>query len=100
MFFKHILIGFMILGILGYVFGDHLFYYQANLMMRWQYSLPAYEAYERIVRYYPDSRYIKEARSMMAALRERSADLNKLLEKKEQEIKKIQEERQKRQSFH
>ena len=100
MFFKHILIGFMILGVLGYLFGDHVFYYQGNLMMRWQYPMPAYEAYERIVRYYPDSRYAKEARSMMTALRERSSDLNRYLEKKEKEIKKIQDDRQKKQSFH
>ncbi len=100
MFFKQLVIGFMILGILGYVFGDHVFYYQANLMMRWQYSMPAYEAYERIVRYYPDSKYAKEARLMMTALRERSSDLNKYLEKKEKEIKKIQDDRQKKQSFH
>ncbi|MDD2998023.1 MAG: hypothetical protein PHV05_03105, partial [Candidatus Riflebacteria bacterium] len=74
MFFKHILVAFMILGVLGFFFGDHVFYYQANLMMRWQYSLPAYEGYERIVRYYPESKYAKEARAMIAALRERSAD--------------------------
>lgn len=100
MFFKHILVGFMILGVLGFFFGDHLFYYQGNLMMRWQYSMPAYEAYERIIRYYPDSSYTKEARQMMKALRERSGDLNRYLEKKEKEIIKIQEERQKKQSFH
>jgi outer membrane protein assembly factor BamD (BamD/ComL family) len=100
MFFKQILIGFMILGVLGYLFGDHVFYYQGNLMMRWQYPMPAYEAYERIIRYYPDSKYIKEARLMMKSLRERSADLNKYLEMKEKEIKKIQAERQQKQSFH
>lgn len=100
MFFKQILIGFMILGVLGYLFGDHVFYYQGNMMMRWQYSMPAYEAYEKIVRYYPDSKFVKEARMMMAALRERSSDLNKYLEKKEKELKKIQDDRQKQQSFH
>lgn len=100
MFFKQILVGFMILGVLGYLFGDHVFYYQANLMMRWQYSMPAYEAFERIVRYYPDSRYVKESRLMMNALRERSSDLNRFLEQKEKEIKKIQDDRQKKQSFH
>ncbi|GAB4283244.1 MAG: hypothetical protein Kow0029_29260 [Candidatus Rifleibacteriota bacterium] len=100
MFFKQILIGFIILGILGYFFGDHIFYFQGNLMMRWQYPLPAYEAYERIIHYYPDSKYCKEARKLMKALRTRNADLNKYLDKKEQEIKKLQEERQKKQSFH
>ncbi len=69
-------------------------------MMRWQYPMPAYEAYERIVHYYPDSKYIKEARKLMKSLRERSGDLNKYLEQKEKKIKKIQEERQKKQSFH
>ncbi len=100
MFFKQILIGFMILGVLGYMFGDHLFYYQGNMMMRWQYSMPAYEAYERIIRYYPDSKYTKEARQLMKSLRERSRDLNTFLEKKEKELKKIQEDRQKKQSYH
>lgn len=100
MFFKQILIGFIILGIFGYFFGDHIFYFQGNLMMRWQYPMPAYEAYERIVHYYPDSQYAKEARKLMLALRERSGDLNKYLEKKEKSIKKIQEDRQKKQSFH
>lgn len=100
MFFKHIVIGFIILGILGYMFGDHVFYFQGNLMMRWQYPLPAYEAYERIVRYYPNSGYVTEARVMMKALRERSRDLNKYIEQKESELKKLQDERQKKQSFH
>lgn len=100
MFFKHILVGFMLLGILGYMFGDHVFYYQGNLMMQWQYPMPAYEAYERIIRYYPDSKYNKDARAMMKALRERNAELNRFLEKKEKELKKIQEDRQKKQSFH
>lgn len=100
MFFKQILVGFIILGILGYFFGDHVFYFQGNLMMRWQYPLPAYEAYERIIQYYPDSSYAKDARKLMKALRENSRDLNKFLEKKERDIKKIQDERQKKQSFH
>ena len=100
MFFKHIVIGFIILGIFGYLFGDHVFYFQGNLMMRWQYPLPAYEAYERIVRYYPDSKYSAEAKLMMKSLRERSRDLNRYIEHKEKDLKKIQEERQKKQSFH
>ncbi len=100
MFFKQMLIGFMILGVLGFFFGDHLFYYQGNLMMGWQYYMPAYEAYERIVRYYPDSKYAKSARLLMTQLRERSGDLNRYLEKKEKDLKKIQDERQKKQSFH
>ncbi len=90
----------MILGVLGYFFGDHVFFFQGNLMMRWQYPLPAYEAYERIIQYYPDSRYAGDARKLMKALRERSGDLNKILEKKEKEIKKIQDDREKKQSFH
>lgn len=100
MFFKHVMIGFLILGVLGWMFGDHIFYFQGNLMMRWQYSMPAYEAYERIVRHYPNSRYIKEARQLMTVLRERSSALNKTLERKEKELRKIQEDRQKKESFH
>ncbi|MBU1109415.1 MAG: hypothetical protein KKB51_22230 [Candidatus Riflebacteria bacterium] len=100
MFFKHIVIGFIIIGILGYMFGDHLFYFQGNMMMRWQYTLPAYEAYERIIRHYPQSQFVPEAKVMMKALRERSRDLNKFINEKEVELKKIQDERQKKQSFH
>ncbi|PKL42844.1 MAG: hypothetical protein CVV41_12505 [Candidatus Riflebacteria bacterium HGW-Riflebacteria-1] len=100
MFFKHIVIGFMIIGVLGYMFGDHVFYFQANLMVRWQYPLPAYEAYERIIRYYPQSQFTGEAKIMMKALRERSRDLNRYIEQKETELKKIQDDRQKKQSFH
>lgn len=100
MFFKHIVIGFIILGVLGYMFGDHVFYFQGNLMMRWQYPLPAYEAYERIVRYYPESQYVGEAKTLMKALKKRSGDLNRYINKKEDELKKIQGERQKKQSFH
>jgi hypothetical protein len=100
MFFKHLLIIFIVLGILGYFFGDHIFYFQGNLMMRWQYPLPAYEAYERIIHYYPDSKFAKEARTLMDSLRERSGDLEKYLEQKEKKIRKIQEEREKKQSFH
>jgi len=36
----------------------------------------------------------------MKSLRERSRDLNRYIEHKEKDLKKIQEERQKKQSFH
>ncbi len=100
MFFKQVMIGFIILGICGYLFGDHLFWFQGNLMMRWQYPLPAYEAYERIVHYYPDSQFVVPARKLMEQLRKRSGDLDKYLGQKEKEIKKIQAERERKQSFH
>lgn len=100
MFFKQILIGFMILGVLGYLFGDHVFWFQGNLMMGWQYPMPAYEAYERIVHYYPDSQFVKPAKKLMKSLRSRSGDLGKYLDKKEEALKKIQDDRQKKQSFH
>lgn len=100
MFFKHIMVGFFILGVLGWMFGDHIFYFQAGLMIRWQYSIPAYNAYRNIVTYYPNSRYAAEARRMMSSLRARSGDLQKKLEREEEELRQLQEERQKREAFH
>eukprot|EP01156_Anaeramoeba_ignava_P003213 Anaeramoba_ignava/a221283_16.p2 GENE.a221283_16~~a221283_16.p2 ORF type:complete len:101 (+),score=10.05 a221283_16:386-688(+) len=100
MFFKHVMIAFIILGILGYFYGDHLFYFQAQTMQRWQYPLPAYEAYERIVQYYPDSQFVPEAMKMMEYLRERNLHIDSTMLKKEKKLKKIQDERQKKESFH
>ena len=100
MFFKHIMIGFIILGIIGFFYGDHLFYFQAQTMQRWQYPLPAYEAYERIVQYYPDSKFVPEAVEMMKHLRERNPHIDRTMGKKEKNLKKIQERRQKKESFH
>ena len=100
MFFKQIAIGFMILGILGYFYGDRIFYFQANMMMRWQYEMPAYEAYERIVKYYPDSPYVHEAREMMNHLRERVPELRDYLNKKDKVLKKREAIRERKRSFH
>lgn len=100
MYFKKIAFIFAILGVLGYIYGDRIFYFQANMMMRWQYPMPAYEAYERIVRNYPDSPHIKEARMMMEQLVERSPELKKYLNKKYKGSKKREAERAKQRSFH
>ena len=87
------------MGILGYIYGDYIFYQQAHYMMNNQYPIPAYEAFERLVKYYPKSKYAKEARMQMDKLRSSSSDLNKLLEKNEAEYTKTQKEREKTESF-
>lgn len=99
MFFKHICIVVVVLCILGYIFGDYVFYKQAHFMLNQQYPVPAYEAFERIVKYYPNSKYVKEAREQMQRLRKSSSDLDTLLSKNEAEYKKLQKEREKKESF-
>ncbi len=99
MFFKHVCILFAVLCILGYVFGDYIFYRQAQFMIYQQYTIPAYEAYERLIRYYPNSKYAKEARKEMVRLRSSNADLNKYLEKNESKYMKTQKEKEKIESY-
>ena len=99
MFFKQIVILFIVLGIMGYMFGDYIFYEQGHYMMKQQYPIPAYEAFERLVKYYPKSKFAKEARANMEALRKKDGDLNKLLEKNEADFSKRQKEREKTESF-
>ena len=99
MFFKQVCILFLVLAILGYIYGDFVFYKQAQFMMSQQYPIPAYEAYERIIKYYPNSKYCKEARMQMEKLRTQSDELNKMLTKNEAEYKKLQKEREKTESF-
>jgi hypothetical protein len=98
-FFKQICIVIVILGILGYIYGDYVFYRQAHYMLESQYPIPAYEAFERLIKYYPKSKYVKEARMQMERLRKSNSDLNKLLEKNEAEFIKTQKEREKKESF-
>ena len=99
MFFKQLCILILVLAILGYVFGDYIFYKQAQFMMSQQYPIPAYEAYERIIKYYPQSKYVKEARIQMEKLRSSNSDLNKMLSKNEAEMTKIQKQKEKTESF-
>ena len=68
-------------------------------MLYQQYTIPAYEAFERIVKYYPKSKYVKEAREQMAKLRASSGELEKELEKREAEFRKTQKSREKTESF-
>ncbi len=100
MFFKHILIGFIILGILGFLYGDHVLHFQANLMIGWMYDFPAYEAYERIVRYYPNSPFKAEAKKMMDILIKRNRDLAKYLETRDKETRALEKKRSQNESFH
>lgn len=99
MFMKHVMVFFILLGIIGYFFADHIFYWQGDFMVRMQYDTAAYEAYERIVKYYPESKFVEDSRKKMAILRAKGGDLNKALSRKEQELKKEQEARQKTESF-
>lgn len=99
MFFKQITIVFIALCILGYIYGDYIFYQQAHYMLSQQYNIPAYDAFARIVKYYPQSRYVKEAREQMERLRKTSRDLDQHLMKNEAKYREIQKERQKTESF-
>lgn len=99
MFFKQILVLFVILGVLGFVYGDRLFMFQANLMISWQYDFPAYEAYERIVHYYPNSPHRQEALKMMEILIKRNGDLRRYLDKRDSGLKKSEKERSKQMEF-
>jgi hypothetical protein len=93
MFFKHILILFIILGILGFMYGDKIFYFQAHFMMNISYDFPAYEAYEKIVRYYPGSPHRAEALKMMDVLKARNYELRSYIADKDKEIRKIEKDR-------
>ena len=99
MFFKQICIAFLVLAILGYIYGDYIFYKQAHFMLAQQYPIPAYEAFERIVKYYPKSKYVKEARQQMDILRSHNEELNKMLSKNESDYMKTQKQREKVESF-
>ncbi len=99
MFFKQLCIGILVLAILGYIYGDYIFYKQAHFMLDQQYPIPAYEAFERIIKYYPKSKYVKEARMQMEKLRKSSGDLDKMLSKNEAEMTKIQKQKEKTESF-
>ncbi|MFZ2957126.1 MAG: hypothetical protein WA705_09570 [Candidatus Ozemobacteraceae bacterium] len=100
MIFRYIMIGFIIMGILGFLYGDRVFLFQANLMIGWMYDFPAYEAYERIVQYYPSSPYKKEALKMMEILVKRNGDLRNYLEKRDSGGKKTAQNRAKQETFH
>lgn len=99
MFFKQICIIFVILGILGYIYGDWIFYRQACYMLNMQYTIPAYEACERIIKYYPKSRYCKFARETMDTLRKTSRDLQSQLAKNEEKYRKEQKIREEKESY-
>lgn len=99
MFFKQVCILFLILALFGYIYGDWVFYKQAHYMLNQQYYIPAYEAFERLIRYYPKSKYVKEAREQMQNLRKHNIELDQLLKKNEDELMKLQKEREKTESF-
>ena len=100
MFFRYILIGFILLGIFGFFYGDRIFLFQAELMIGWQYDLPAYEAYERIIQYYPSSPFRGEAQKMMEVLIKRNADLRRYLEQRDKGSKKEAQKRAQAEAFH
>jgi len=99
MFVKQILVAFLVLGIVGFLYGDRVFRFQANLMIGWMYDFPAYEAYERIVHYYPNSPYRTEALKMMEILTKRNRDLRLYLEKRDSGLRKSEKERSKQMEF-
>ncbi|MBF0543517.1 MAG: hypothetical protein HQM08_03745 [Candidatus Riflebacteria bacterium] len=99
MFFKHILIGFIILGIFGYFYGDRVFKFQAEMMINWQYDFPAYEAYERIIQYYPSSPFREEALKMMEVLTKRNGDLKRYLDMRDKDVKATAKKRAQAETF-
>lgn len=99
MWFKHIFVLFVILGILGFFYGDKIFYFQAHFMMGIQYDFPAYEAYEKIIRYYPASPHITEARKMMKELRKRNWELNSYVADRDKEFETIEKNRSAKEEF-
>lgn len=99
MFFKQVCIVIVVICIFGYIFGDWVLIQQAHYMVEHQYTIPAYEAYEKVVKYYPSSKYVKEAKAEMEKLRETSGDLQVQLKKSEAEYRKVQQEREKKESF-
>lgn len=100
MFFRYVMVGFILLGIFGFFYGDRIFLFQAELMIGWQYDFPAYEAYERIIQYYPHSPYKSEAQKMMDILIKRNGDLRNYLEKRDKGSKKEAAQRAKQETFH
>jgi len=99
MFFKHILVAFIIMGILGFLYGDRVFLFQAQLMEGWMYDFPAYEAYERIVHYYPNSPFRQEAYKRMEQLIKRNRDLQRYLETRDKSVRQLEKDRAKQESF-
>ena len=100
MFFKHIVIFFVVLGILGFIYGDRIFYFQARLMMSWQYDFPAYEAFERIIHYYPQSPHRAEAKKMLEILPKRNSDLRNYLKKRDSQTQKMLEDQARKEAYH
>lgn len=99
MFFKQICIVVLGLCIWGYFYGDYIFYKQAEYMIYQGYNMPAYESYERIVRYYPTGKYAKLARQKMQELRDKCGVVAVELAKREKEYEKEQKTREKNESF-
>lgn len=95
MFFRQILVIFILLGILGYIFGDYILYFQAIFMLKIDYEIPAYEAFEKIILYYPNSKYRKEALQKMEQLAKRNPQIQRILEKRKTQTKEVEAKRSK-----
>lgn len=100
MFFKYLFAASILICILGVVYGDHLFKFQADLMLGWMYSVPAYEAYERIVLYYPKSQFREEAEKMMKTLYEKNADVRYYIDDRDKGARKDAKIRQQKEKYH
>ncbi len=100
MFFRYLMIGSIILSLLGVFYGDHLFKFQADLMMGWMYAVPAYEAYERIVMYYPKSQFREEAEKMMKTLYEKNTDVKLYIDQRDKGARKAEKTRQEKERYH
>ena len=100
MFFRYLLIGMILLSLVGWMYGDHLFKMQADLMLGWMYSIPAYEAYERIVLYYPKSEFREEAEKMMKTLYDKNADVRNYINDRDKGAQKLEKIRQDKEKYH
>ncbi|NLM17243.1 MAG: hypothetical protein GX221_05955 [Candidatus Riflebacteria bacterium] len=72
---------FAIVAILGFVYADRVFYFQAGMMRRFGYVIAEYEALERLVRYFPESPLSYKALNRMENLMATSGDVRAFVEK-------------------
>lgn len=100
MFFKYLMIAAIAVCVLGFLYGDHIFKFQADLMMNWMYGVPAYEAYERIVLYYPKSKFRTEAEKMMQALYKNNTDVRLYINERDKGTRGKEKDRRDKERFH
>ena len=71
---KYIVGLFLIIGCIGYFFGDRIAYLQANVMVECQFYASAYKFCGKIVRHYPQSPYLEKAKALREKLKKDDPD--------------------------